>query len=335
MLAYAFRTLSVKDLKKAGSESFNGNAEDLLAEVLIQGIRKQVNRGLGQQYVEVNEATSTIRGKINLSESIRTNSIQKNELMCTYDEFTVNSLQNRILKSTMLYLISTDIALSRKKDLKKLLVYFNDVDPADLYHVDWHFRYDRNSQGYRILMALCKMVVDGMLMEEKGEAKLQRIFDDQLLYHLYERFILEYYRKHYPELAPAASEIDWALDSDERRLLPRMKSDVTLKSKDRILILDAKYYEHPFQTNFGRETVHSANLYQIFTYVKNKAAENPGYKVSGMLLYAENGRKENITYSMSDNLIAVRTLDLNQEFADIRGQLDKVVEDCFLQTVII
>ena len=108
-----------------------------------------------------------------------------------------------------------------------------------------------------------------------------------------------------------------------------MRSDVTLKSKDKILILDAKYYEHSFQINFGRETVHSANLYQIFAYVKNKAIENPGYKVGGMLLYAENGRTENVTYDMSGNPIIVKTLDLNQDFTEIRKQLDRVVEEYF------
>ncbi|MFR4024373.1 MAG: hypothetical protein ACLTZI_16470 [[Eubacterium] siraeum] len=46
-----------------------------------------------------------------------------------------------------------------------------------------------------------------------------------------------------------------------------------LRRDDRVLIIDAKYYEHSMQVQFNKHTLHSANLYQIFTYVKNKEYE--------------------------------------------------------------
>ena len=73
-------------------------------------------------------------------------------------------------------------------------------------------------------------------------------------------------------------------------------------------------------------------MYQIFAYVKNKAAmkENPK-SVSGLLLYA--GTDEEITpnqaYSMSGNRISVETLDLNQDFSEIKAHLDRIVMDYF------
>ena len=38
---------------------------------------------------------------------------------------------------------------------------------------------------------------------------------------------------------------------------------------DEAVIIDAKYYSHTTQVQFDKHTLHSNNLYQIFTYVKN------------------------------------------------------------------
>ena len=69
----------------------------------------------------------------------------------------------------------------------------------------------------------------------------------------------------------------------------------------------------------------SGNLYQIFTYVKNKDKNCTG-NVSGVLLYAQTD--EEITpdndYSMSGNRISVKTLNLNSDWTEIRSQLDSI-----------
>ena len=80
-------------------------------------------------------------------------------------------------------------------------------------------------------------------------------------------------------------------------------------------------------------TLHSGNLYQIFTYVKNKDTEfwDQPRKVSGMLLYAatdEEIQPDN-SYQMSGNKISVKTLDLNKDFPEIAAQLNAIVDDHF------
>ena len=72
-----------------------------------------------------------------------------------------------------------------------------------------------------------------------------------------------------------------------------MKSDIVLEKGDNILIIDAKYYAHTTQQQFNKATVHSVNLYQIFTYVKNKQEEleDKQVTVSEMLLYAKTDEK--------------------------------------------
>ena len=185
-----------------------------------------------------------------------------------------------------------------------------------------------------MLISVCYLVVKGLLQTNAdGTTKLMDFLDEQRMCRLYEKFILEYYRREHPELNANASQIPWALDDDMRDMLPVMQSDITLSKGGKVLIIDAKYYAHTTQTQYDVHTLHSGNLYQIFTYVKNKQAElgAEAPPVSGMLLYA--GTDEQIQpdhiYQMSGNKISVRTLDLNRDFAEIANQLNKIACEHF------
>ena len=113
-------------------------------------------------------------------------------------------------------------------------------------------------------------------------------------------------------------------------MLPVMQTDIMLSYGEKTLIIDAKYYAHSTQVQYDKHTLHSGNVYQIFTYVKNKEAElaDKPHEVSGMLLYAKTNEDiypEN-EYRMSGNRIEVRTLNLDDDFPMIKAQLDRIVQ---------
>lgn len=339
MLAYAFSALKEKTYRSMATEEFE-NAAELCAAILERGIASLVKRGLGQEFVGKTEALSGLRGKIEITESIKTRAILRQQLVCTYDEFSADTELNRIIKVTVELLLKSDISKDRKKGLRKLIVFFDEVESVDLHLVDWNIRYNRNNQTYRMLIAVCWLVAKGLLQTQAdGSRKMMDFFDEQKMHALYEKFVLEYYRQEWPELSATPSYMEWVVDDGFRDLLPMMKSDITLVSGDRTLIIDTKYYIRSTSVQYGKRSIHSNNLYQIFAYVKNKEEElaraGVPHEVSGMLLYA--GTDEEIQpdndYMMSGNRISARTLDLNREFSEIRAQLDGIAEEYFGKAV--
>lgn len=330
MLAYAFQVLNTQGYKNIAVEEFE-NASELCAAILAKGISMQIKRGLGKEYILQTEALSSLRGKIDISDSIKTEVFLKKQMICSHDEFSVNSYMNRIIKSTVLMLLKADISKARKKELRKLMFFFQDVKEIDLYSVNWNIQYNRNNQTYRMMISICYLVFKGLLQTQAdGTVKLMDFFDEQRMHRLYEKFILEYFRKEHPELIANASYISWQLDDGFGDMLPVMQTDIMLTKDEKILIIDAKYYAHTTQRRFEKNTLHSGNLYQIFTYVKNKEVELTGrpHKVSGMLLYARTDEdvypeKE---YQMSGNQIEVSTLNLDGDFDVIKKQLDGIAE---------
>ena len=331
MLAYAFQVLNEQGYKNIGTEKFENTAE-LFAAILSRGISLQIKRGLGKDYVVKTEPLSTLRGKIDISDSLKTQAVFRKQLICSYDDFTVNTCMNRIIKSTVELLLRADISKARKKALKKLMVFFADVDLTDLHSVNWNLHYNRNNQSYRMLIAVCYLIVKGLLQTQAdGKTKLMDFLDEQRMHRLYEKFILEYYKKEFPQITANASQISWQLDDNVSDKLPVMQTDIMLTRGNKIMIIDAKYYSRTMQVQFDKYTLHSGNLYQIFTYVKNKEAELSGqpHEVSGMLLYAKTDEEifPNKDYRMSGNKISVRTLDLDCDFEIIKEQLNRIVDN--------
>ena len=335
MLSYAFTTLNQGGYEDVATEEFE-NIHNLFAAILAKGIGKQLKQGLYREYLNRKDDITVVRGKIDMPGTIRNRLSRKQVLTCEYDELSENNLFNQILKTTvMLLLRHARVDQEHKNDLKKEMLFFSNVDTIDPTAIRWTaIRFQRNNSTYRMLISLCQLILDGMLLTtDSGEYKLASFVDEQRMNRLYEKFILEYYTKECPWVTATASQIPWALDDGVGPMLPILQSDIMLTRGSEVLIIDAKYYTHTTQRQYDIHKIHSSNLYQIFTYVKNKAMEfgvQP-HTVSGMLLYAatdEEIQPDN-SYQMSGNKISVRTLNLNRDFSEIAAQLNAIVDEHF------
>ena len=330
MLCYAFKNLESVAQVSSSTEAFD-NIQDLFSVILYKGISNQLKRGLNREYEERQEQLSTVRGKININETIKTNSLSEKKLICDYDENLENSYFNKVLKSTCLLLLRKgDIKQENRKLLKKILIYLDGIEEINLKCVEWSkISYHRNNITYKMLINICYLVVKGLLMTtDRGELILNKFLDNQQMHGLYEKFVLEYYRCHYPELKANPSYIDWNITENTTGIefLPNMKTDITLTGKNKTLIIDTKFYAHSMSLHFDKISYLSNNLYQIYAYVKNKDVDNTG-NVEGVLLYAKTEDDiltEENTFNMGGNNIGIKVLDLNQEWELLKNKLNNI-----------
>ena len=328
MLSYAFKDLQEQNIVSVKPEEFE-NIHQLMAEIIIRGVSYQLKKGLLRNYESCQEELAILRGKIDISDTINSGSLIKRKLVCSYDEYTDDTPMNRILKSVMLLLIRSEIKDKQVVELRRLVRYFSSIAEVNLFNIRWDsLTYTRNHGEYRLLMSVCRIICENMLHStEDGDVRLIS-FSEENLNKLYEKFILNYCIKHYPKLKPASSEIKWAI-SGATGMLPKMQSDIMLTSDNRKLIIDAKFYSKSTQKHFDKDSFHSHNLYQIFTYVKNEAVNYSG-NVSGMLLYAKTKNdlipNDGASFDMNGNVITVKSLDLSGDFESIAEQLNKIAE---------
>lgn len=330
MLSYAFETLNEQGYKNCAKENFD-NALDLLSSILEKGLTYQIKRGINKYYVEQQESLNTLRGKIDIYGTIQNKVRQTHKLECIYEEFSINTYFNKIIKTTVERVLMVSKDVKNKDALKRLMIYFKDVDVLPLRGINWKLHFDRNNQSYRMLLYICHLIIDGMIQStQDGNTKLMDYIEEKHLAHLYEKFILKYYQKHYKGLLKAeAKQIKWALDDEDVDVmfLPEMQTDITLTNGNKVLIIDAKYYPHNSQVGqYGKNTIHSGNIYQVFTYVKNKAAEDTSLEVGGLLLYAKTDDEQQVygDFMISGNYIGATTLDLSKDFETVKEKLNSI-----------
>ena len=330
MLSYAFQILNEQGYKNVAAEEFD-NVAELCAAIIARGMTVQLKRGLVRAYVEQTEEMPQVRGRIMITDTVRARSLDRKKVICSYDEFSTNAYLNRIVKTTMLFLLHQDIKQERKKELRRVLVFLEEVEPLDIHSINWQIPYNQNNQSYRMLIGICYLVIKGLIQTRSdGTLKLMDFMDEQRECDLYERFLREYYKKEYPQIQVSASKIDWNIDEGfSSALLPEMKTDVTLEYKNKVLIIDAKYYGSNLREHYGALRLNSGNFYQIHAYVTNKADEKDYDAVSGMLLYAGTDAEvqPNETVSIHGHRYSARTLDLNRSFSEIRADLNGIVEE--------
>ncbi len=330
MLAYAFQELRQNNYAEIEGEKFD-DIYDLFAEILVRGISYQLKQGLYREYVAKNESMQTVKGKINISGTILNRMRNNQQIVCDYDELSENNIYNRILLTTATTLINhSDVKKEKKSKLKQLMLFFQNVQPIDIHTIRWNtLRFDRNNKNYRMLLYLCYFITSEWLMTtEEGKFKMRGFSDDHMC-RLFEKFVLEYYKKHHPELKANAAQIGWNIveESTDTSVLPIMQSDVLLSLGERTLIIDTKYYSKIMQQQYGKEKLRTAHLYQINTYV-TQYDKNHQFNVDGMLLYAKT--KEDVIDDTQVTLqdgykLYVRSLDLNTDFDTIKKRLDSFI----------
>ena len=290
MLCYAFQVLRQRNYADIATEDFQ-HVQDMLAAILARGIAQQLKQGLYRTYVSYNDQLSALRGKLNPLETrhLRAQRIQRAD--CSFDELSEDNELNQILRSTALALMhSGEVSRARKNELKRAIPFFGGVTNIDLSTVQWsRLQIHRNNRSYEMLMNICQMAWKSLLPSTTHGATRFSLFDEESMPRLYEKFLLEYYRQHYPVLHASDRPIQWDLSEDTNpsaiQMLPGMHSDIMLRHAEKTLIIDAKFYRHSLSNYLGKQMLHSTNLYQIFTYVKNEDKRQTG-NVGGLLLYA-------------------------------------------------
>ncbi|MCD8283101.1 MAG: 5-methylcytosine-specific restriction endonuclease system specificity protein McrC, partial [Prevotella sp.] len=246
MLAYVYDALTFCSPESIAAERFD-RIHNLFAFILKEGIGRQIKQGLYRKYTDRKDDIPGVRGRIDMTGTIRNRAAGRHLISCDYDELSPDNLLNRILKTCVLLLLrSGEVSQEYKDLLRKEMAFFGEIDTVDVRRIPWaDIRYHRNNCTYRLLIGLCRLLIEGMLhTTEAGGNRLQTFDYTGKRFNLYEKFILKYYAKEFPQLNPKSESIKWKLDDNYSDFLPVMRTDVTLRYKNKVLIIDAKYYEH-------------------------------------------------------------------------------------------
>jgi len=339
LLSYAWGRLPEDDDPACVDALDATDTVQLLARLLATGVRHAIRQGLNRDYLPRAEELPGIRGRLQFAESIRRMSFKRGRAQCEYDELDHNNLPNRIIKTTLENLFYSPTFQEAKSELKDdvaaVLKQLDSIETEELRPALFHrVRLHRSNAHYGMLLSICELAFDCLLPERDQSGRRFKNFvqDRQLMATLYENFVRNFYDRHARILGYTrigATKVDWVVNGGtaaSAAVLPEMRTDITLESPARKIIVDCKFTEHALDggRNDGRKLL-SGNLYQIFAYVKNQSRKDGWQGCEGLLLYPAIEDEFHHTYDMDGNRIAAATVNLDRPWKEIHDRLLELI----------
>ena len=236
-----------------------------------------VKRGLRSAYEEKTDNLRCFRGKLQVAGHIRRNIVHKERFYVTYEEFTKNRPENRLIKATLKKLQKVTTDEQNKQDARELLLLFDGIQESMDYPQDFaRIRIDRNSREYEKIMKWTEVILQGnsFLNFSDGIKARSILF---AMDEVFENYVACQIKKYFRE--------NWEVSSqDENYYLfekPwdfQLRPDIVMKKREgnRTLILDTKWKSLPDMKNEGWSAFNKKarnDIYQMVTYASRYEAE--------------------------------------------------------------
>ncbi|QEL13159.1 5-methylcytosine restriction system specificity protein McrC [Limnoglobus roseus] len=331
LLCYAWDFPLSRDHARIASLPFL-TRPDFFAALLIRGTEQLLKRGPDRGYTTVIEESPRPRGKLDLVATAKAHGFAKPTVVCASDDLTHDTPQNRVLKATLRTLAHCRDVNRRQADhCAALASRFADVRDIALSPVAFAaVRLSRNNRHYRFLLQVCRLLFENRLPDPRPGEVLFADFvrDDRQMARVFEAFVRNFYRREQSAFPRVGSErFGWRrveASAADRDLLPEMRTDVSLTSPTRKLVIDAKFYRETLSSHYDTPSVHAANLYQLLAYLQNQEAK-PGQSLEGLLLYPTTGRELDLNYVLHGQRVRVATVDLAAEWQAIHARMLEVI----------
>lgn len=200
--AFTFLQKIYSDLSEQQFKDLDKDEIDTVEEVYIQYLLRIIHnlnkRGLYTEYISIEDVElESPKGRINIPKSISTQSLQRQKLVCSYDELSTNVKHNKILK-TALNNILFNYNLSRNtiNKIRKTMSYFNGIDYIDYKSINWkRIVYNNFNIRYKPAIQICEKIHNFSLAERSYD-----ITFENKLYLIFKEYLLNFYKSTFKDI---------------------------------------------------------------------------------------------------------------------------------------
>ncbi|PLS84121.1 MAG: hypothetical protein CYG60_19600 [Actinobacteria bacterium] len=319
LLGYA-RKLRIRPSDVAEFDRLGGSFLEVWIRYFAGELNRLLRRQYGHRYVEVEERTSFLRGKLLVERELAGAAALSARYACRYEVFTPDHLLNQVLKfCNGLLLKQTRLASTRRllrendvmlADVAQKVIRAEDVDQIHL---------DRLNRGYEPILDLCRLLLKNSTLDLRAGriAQLAFVFDMNLLF---EEFVAEFVDRHSDKIRLGANRLAWVKKQQPLgKLFEKfgMKVDLILKDDTHHkVLLDTKYKTLGAQKD--QQGLSQEDFYQMYAY--GSAGERPYEDI--VLLYPTTDVVQQ-TFTHGRMKLHVRQFDPRVIYNSERGQPDE------------
>ena len=229
---------------------------EIFISMFLCELEALVKKGIKSDYVALEENLNFLRGKLNINEQIKRNSIHKERFYVGYSEFLSDIKINRIIKTTLKFLYKKSNFSKNQQKIRELLFIFDEISECEDYKNFFaKLVINRQVKHYEQTLLWCKIFLLGnSFTPHKGDDLAFALLFD--MNALFESYVGDFIKKSFPSTI---------LQHSEKHLVEYPKSfklrpDIFLEGK---FIADTKW-----KIVSSRDDISQADLYQLYAYGK-------------------------------------------------------------------
>jgi mcrBC 5-methylcytosine restriction system component len=261
----------LKSLKKFPAKSSNlANLKtqnlpllEIFISMFLCELEALVKKGTKSDYITLEDNLKFLKGKLNINEQIKRNSIHKERFYVEYSEFLSDIKINRIIKTTLKFLYKKSNSSKNQQKIRELLFIFDEVSMcSDYKNFFTNYTINRQVRHYEQTLLWCKIFLLGdTFTPHKGDDLAFALLFD--MNALFESYVGNFIKKKLPGTI---------LQHQKKYLIEkprefRLKPDIFLEGK---FIADTKWkiIRQDINESEKKYKISQADLYQLYAYGK-------------------------------------------------------------------
>lgn len=317
---------------------------DLLGKLLYSAVEHRLKNNLNQQFEPTSSVLSRVRGRIDHLKTAQGQLMQKGQIACRFENLTVDTTQNRLVK-TALKILSARVHNSSiasqcyfwENRLASMGVGAMPVSAHELKQIHT----SRNSQNDRLMIEIAKLVFTMQMPTRKlGNHAFQNIdISDHLIRRLFEKAIRNFYKLELSSdtswnTYPTEKKLSWPIEEKSKRIdgiMPKMKADIILTNvpAQRRIIIDTKFASIFGTSQYRDKTLKSHYIYQLYSYLRSQEDrdETASKSAEGILLHPSIDENLDEYIKMQGHKIRFVTINLAQSWQHISNDLISIITE--------
>ena len=279
----AVKTVNGKSLGVANLRTEHIDLYEIFISMYLEEVKKLTRHGLRSDYLNITDNLGYFKGKLQISGHLKYNMAHRERFYVSFDEYSLNRPENRLIKATLLKLQKLSGDLQNQKELRQQLTMFEQISPSENYDADFSkVKSDRSMSDYDQLLQWSKVFLkDRSFSVFSGTTEARALLFP--MEKVFEDYVVQQMRNAYSPYGWKISPQDRGLFLfDEPRKMFSLRPDIVVTRDDKWkVVMDTKWKRlSPKKTNHG---ISQADMYQMYAYAKKYSTEN--YTPDVWLLY--------------------------------------------------
>lgn len=313
------KDVTFKDFNVSNLHTDRLSLLEIFIKMFLDEVSILTKQGLKAAYTPVEANERFYKGKLLASQNIKHNLINHDRFFVRYDDFSINRPENRLIKSTLRFLLKQTTDSRNRQNTVRLLTFFEGVDYSASCEADLSKCInDRSMSHYDKTLSWCRVFLRGNSFTSfrGSEIALALLFPME---KVFESYVAAKFRRHLGDgVSLRTQDSRYSLFDSPTRAFA-LRPDIVLEFSGHTVVLDTKW--KLLSDNTRNSGISQSDMYQMYAYSKK-------YDADGIVLlypHSDNVSRSEFRYASDDNVnVDISFIDLRNADNSIANLIAKV-----------